>query len=208
MNSNKGKIILEFADYSYWNPILYLTKDNKKRYNIVEDGFKYLTDEQRNQIYLARVRSKESKLIGGLINFREMEIFDDIEPKTDIKNIVCYFNSFKKVSCLTIVGNNMGNKECAKLSEGLAYLKELRILNLSFNSLTDNNISKFSFDANSKMEVLNLKGNNITDAGLDLIKKEFIKLKNLKEYQYQIAVYQKLVCNFYLIVSRKKQNRI
>ena len=181
VNSNKGKIILEFADYSYWNPILYLTKDNKKRYNIVEDGFKYLTDEQRNQIYLARVRSKESKLIGGLINLRELEIFDDIEPKTDIKNIVCYFNSFKKVSCLTIVGNNMGNKECAKLSEGLAYLKELRILNLSFNSLTDNNISKFSFDANTKMEVLNLKGNNITDAGLDLIKKEFIKLKNLKE---------------------------
>ena len=98
MNSNKGKIILEFADYSYWNPILYLTKDNKKRYNIVEDGFKYLTDEQRNQIYLARVRSKESKLIGGLINLRELEIFDDIEPKTDIKNIVCYFNSFKNRS--------------------------------------------------------------------------------------------------------------
>ena len=110
-----------------------------------------------------------------------MEIFDDIEPKTDIKNIVCYFNSFKKVSCLTIVGNNMGNKECAKLSEGLAYLKELRILNLSFNSLTDNNISKFAFDPKNKIEVLNLKSNNITDTGIDSIKNELLKLKNLKE---------------------------
>ena len=181
VNCKKGKVILEFADYSYWNPMLFLTKDNKKRYNIVEDGFKYLTDEQRNQIYLARVRSKESKLIGGLINLRELEIFDDNEPKTDIKNILCYFNSFKKLNCLTIVGNNMGNKECTKLSDALAYLKELRILNLSFNSLTDNNISKFAFDVNNKIEVLNLKGNTITDTGLDAVKNELIKLKNLKE---------------------------
>ena len=181
VNSTTGKVILEFADYSYWNPILYLTKDNKRRYNIVEDGFKYLTEEQKNQVYFARVKSKESKLIGGLVNLRELEIFDDIEPKTDIKNITCYFNSFKKLNCLSIVGNNMGNKECSKLSEGLAYLKELRILNLSFNTLTDSNISKFSFDAKNKIEVLNLKGNTITDAGLDLIKKEFMKLINLKE---------------------------
>ena len=75
----------------------------------------------------------------------------------------------------------MGNKECTKLSDALAYLKELRILNLSFNSLTDNNISKFAFDVNNKIEVLNLKGNTITDTGLNAVKNEFIKLKNLKE---------------------------
>ena len=181
VDSIKGKVILEFAYYSFWNPMLYLTKENKKRYNIAEDGFKYLTDEQKSQIYYARVRNKESKLIGGLINLRELEIFDDNEPKTDIKTMICYFSAFKKLNCLTIVGNNMMNKECSKLSDGLTYLKELKILNLSFNSLTDNNISKLTFDANNKIEVLNLKSNNITDTGLDSFKNELLKLKNLKE---------------------------
>ena len=181
VDSSKGKIILEFAHYSFWNPLLYLNKDNKKRYNIAEDGFKYLTDEQRTQIYFARVKNKEAKLIGGLNNLYELEIFDDNEPKTDIKSMLLYFNGFKRLRCLTIVGNNMMSKECAKLSEALAYLKELRILNLSFNSLTDNNISKFTLDPKNKIEVLNLKSNNITDTGIDSIKNELLKLKNLKE---------------------------
>ena len=45
VDNNNNKIILEFAYYSFWNPLLYLSKDNKKRYNIIEDGFKYLTGE-------------------------------------------------------------------------------------------------------------------------------------------------------------------
>ena len=64
----------------------------------------------------------------------------------------------------------MRNKECAKLSDGLAYLKELRILNLSFNFLTDNGVLIFLFDIKNKIEVFNLKGNAITDAGFDSIK--------------------------------------
>ena len=96
VDSDKGKVILEFAYYLFWNPMLFLEKDNKKRYNICEDGFKYLTDEQRAQIYIARVRSKEAKFIGGLNNLRELEIFDDTEPKTDIKSILCYFNGYRK----------------------------------------------------------------------------------------------------------------
>ena len=181
VDSNKGKVVLEFAYYSFWNPLLYLNKDNKKRYNIAEDGFKYLTDEQRTQIYFARVKNKEAKLIGGLSNLLELEIFDDNEPKTDIKSILFYFNAFKRLRCLSIVGNNMMSKDCAKLAEALAYLKELRILNLSFNSLTDNNISKFTFDVKNKIEVLNLKSNNITETGMDSFKNELLKLKNLKE---------------------------
>ena len=181
VDSNKSKVILEFAYYSYWNPLLYLTKDNKKRYNIAEDGFKYLTEEQRSQINFARVKNKEAKLIGGLTNLRELEIFDDNEPKTDIKSMLIYFNSFKKLNCLTIVGNNIMNKEWSKFSEALTYLKELKILNLSFNSLNDNNISKFTFDSKNKIEVLNLKCNNITETGLELFKNELAKLKNLKE---------------------------
>ena len=181
VDSNKSKVILEFDYYSYWNPLLYLTKDNKKRYNIAEDGFKYLTEEQRSQINFARVKNKEAKLIGGLTNLRELEIFDDNEPKTDIKSMLIYFNSFKKLNCLTIVGNNIMNKEWSKFSEALTYLKELKILNLSFNSLNDNNISKFTFDSKNKIEVLNLKCNNITETGLELFKNELAKLKNLKE---------------------------
>ena len=181
VDSKKGKVILEFAYYSYWNPLLFINKENKKRFNVVEDGFKYLTDEQRTQIYFSRVRNKEAKLIGGLVNIRELEIFDDNEPKTDIKSMICYFNAFKKLNCLTIVGNNMMNRECAKLSEAMVYLKELKILNLSFNSLTDNNIAKITFDANNKIEVLNLKSNNITDTGMETFKNELLKLKNLKE---------------------------
>ena len=181
VDNNNNKIILEFAYYSFWNPLLYLSKDNKKRYNIIEDGFKYLTDEQRNQVFLARVKNKEAKFIGGLINLRELEVYDDNEPKTDIKTMVTYFNGFKKLICLTIVGNNMMNKDCAKLSDGLKHLKELKILNLSYNSLTDSNISKISFEKNNKIEVLNLKSNNITDVGIEMFKEELLKLKNLKE---------------------------
>ena len=181
VDSDKGRVILEFAYYLFWNPMLYLEKDNKKRYNICEDGFKYLTDEQRAQIYIARVRSKEAKFIGGLNNLRELEIFDDTEPKTDIKSILCYFNGYRKLNCLTIVGNNMMNKECAKLSDAMTFLKELRILNLSFNSLTDSNISKITFDFNNKIEVLNLKSNNISDTGMESFKNELLKLRNLKE---------------------------
>ena len=178
---NKNKIILEFAYYSFWNPLLFLSKENKKRYNILEDGYKYLSNEQRLQAYFARVKSKEAKFIGNLFNLRELEIYDDNDPKTDIKTIVGFFNSFKKLECLTIVGNNMMNKDCIKLSEGLKYLKELRILNLSFNSLTDSNISKFEFEKNNKIEVLNLKSNNISEVGLGMFKDQLLKLKNLKE---------------------------
>ena len=181
VDSNKGKVVLEFSYYTFWNPLLYLNKESKKRYNIAEDGFKYLTEEQKTQIYFTRVRNKDAKLIGGLNNLRELEVFDDNDVKTDIKTMLCYFNGFKKLNCLTIVGNNMMSKECAKLSEALVYLKQLKILNLSFNSLTDNNIAKFTFDANNKIEVLNLKNNNITDTGLESFKNELIKLKNLKE---------------------------
>ena len=181
VDENNNKIILEFAYYSFWNPLLYLTKDNKKRYNIIEDGFKYLTDEQRNQVFFARVKNKEAKFIGGLSNLRELEVYDDNEPKTDVKTMTTYFNAFKKLVCLTIVGNNMMNKDCIKLAEGLKHLKELKILNLSYNSLTDSNISKLTFEKNNKIEVFNLKSNNITDVGIEMIKDELLKLKNLKE---------------------------
>ena len=181
VDSKNNKIILEFAYYSFWNPMLFITKENKKRYNIIEDGFKYLTDEQRNQVFYARVKNKEAKFIGGLLNLRELEIYDDNEPKTDIKNMIGYFNCFKKLTCLTIVGNNMLNKDCEKLSEGLKFLKELKILNLSFNSLTDNNISKITFENNNKLEILSLKSNNISEHGMEIFKKELIKLNNLKE---------------------------
>ena len=181
VDEKNNKIILEFAYYSYWNPLLFLNKDNKKRYNIIEEGFKYLTDEQRNQAFFARVKNKEAKFVGGLINLRELEVYDDNEPKTDIKTMITYFNSFKRLVCLTIVGNNMANKDCSKLSEGLKYLKELKILNLSYNSLTDSNISKIIFEKNNKIEVLNLKSNNITDIGIDMFKEELMKLQNLKE---------------------------
>lgn len=180
-DKKNNKIILEFAYYSFWNPLLYLSKDNKKRYNILEEGYKYLTDEQRIQVFFARVKNKEAKFIGNLYNLRELEIYDDNEPKTDIKNFVGYFNCYKKLVCLTIVGSNLMNKDCIKLSEGLKYLKELKILNLSYNSLSDNNLSKIIFDNNNKIEVLNLKSNNISNVGIEMFKEEFLKLKNLKE---------------------------
>ena len=181
VDKNNNKIILEFVYDAFWNPLLYLSKDNKKRYNIMEDGFKYLTDEQRSQVFFVRVKNKEAKFIGGLSNLRELEIYDDNEPKTDIKTMITYFNGFKKLQCLTIVGNNMMNKDCVKLTEGLRHLKSLKILNLSFNSLTDTNISKISFEKGNKIEVLNLKSNNITDIGMDMFKDELLKLTNLKE---------------------------
>ena len=181
VDDDNNKVLLEFASYSFWNPLLYLSKENKKRYNIIEDGFKYLTEEQRNQVFFARVKNKEAKFIGNLVNLRELEVYDDNEPKTDIKTMITYFNGFKKLICLTIVGNNMMNKDCSKLSEGLKYLKELRILNLSYNSLTDSNISKIIFEKNNKVEVLNLKSNNISEVGIDMFKDELLKLKNLKE---------------------------
>jgi Ran GTPase-activating protein (RanGAP) involved in mRNA processing and transport len=116
---------------------------------------------------------------------RELEIFDDSEPKTDINSLTTFFNHFKKLQCLTIVGNNMGNKECVSLSNGLKQLKELRILNLSFNCLTDNNISKISFtNNNNKIEVLNLKSNSATEISMEIFKDELIKLKNLKELNF------------------------
>ena len=66
VDKNNNKIILEFVYDAFWNPLLYLSKDNKKRYNIMEDGFKYLTDEQRSQVFFVRVKNKEAKFIGGL----------------------------------------------------------------------------------------------------------------------------------------------
>ena len=179
------KIILEFIRDATWNPLLFLVKENKKLFGIVEDGFRYLTEEQRKQVLIARVRNKEAKYIYGLSNMRELEIFDDSEPKTDIISLTTFFNHFKKLQCLTIVGNNMGNKECVSLSNGLKQLKELRILNLSFNCLTDNNISKISFpNNNNKIEVLNLKSNSATEISMEIFKDELIKLKNLKELNF------------------------
>ena len=175
------KIIVEFIRDAIWNPLLYLTKESKKLFGIQEDGFRYLTEEQRRQVLIARVRNKEVKFIYRLNNLRELEIFDDAEPKTDINLLTSHFNNFKKLKCLTIVGNNMGNKDCASLSNGLKFLKELKILNLSFNCLTDSNISKISFNTHNKIEVLNLKSNSATEISMEIFKEELIKLKNLKE---------------------------
>ena len=181
IDKTNKKVILEFIRDATWNPLLYLTKDNKKYFGIIEDGFRYLTEEQRRQVLIARVKSREVKFIYGLSNLRELEIFDDSEPKTDINILTSHFNHYKKLKCLTIVGNNMGNKDCASLSNGLKFLKELKILNLSFNCLTDSNISKISFNIHNKIEVLNLKSNSATEISMEIFKDELIKLKNLKE---------------------------
>ena len=37
------KIIFEFIRDAIWNPLLFLFKENKKLFGIVEDGFRYLT---------------------------------------------------------------------------------------------------------------------------------------------------------------------
>ena len=176
------KIIFKFIREATWNPLLYLTRESKKLFGVIEDGFRYLTEEQRKQIFIAKVKSKEIKFIYGLSNLQELEIYDDTEPKTDINTLTSYFNQFKKLKCLTIVGNNMSNKDCTSLSNGLKFLKDLRILNLSFNSLNDNNLLKISFNAYNKLEVVNLKCNNITEQSLETFKEELIKLKNLKEF--------------------------
>ena len=181
VDKNNKKVILEFVRDATWNPLLYLTKDNKKLFGIIEDGFRYLTEQQRRQVLIARIRNKEVKFIYGLSNLRELEIFDDTEPKTDINVLTSQFNHFKKLQCLTIVGNNMGNKDCSSLSNGLKFLKELKILNLSFNCLTDSNISKISFNIHNKIEVLNLKSNSATEISMEIFKDELIKLKKLKE---------------------------
>ena len=181
VDKKNKKVILEFIREAMWNPLLYLTKDNKKLFGILEDGFKFLTEGQRRQVLIARVRNKDVKYIYGLTNLRELEIYDDAEPKTDIGVLTSHFNCLKKLKCLTIVGNNMGNKDCTSLSNGLKFLKELRILNLSFNCLSDNNISKINFCGNNKIEVLNLKSNSGTEISMEIFKNELMKLKQLKE---------------------------
>ena len=123
MDKTKNKIIFKFIREATWNPLLYLTRENKKLFGVVEDGFRYLTEEQRKQIFIARVKNKEIKFIYGLTNLLELEIFDDSEPKTDINILTSYFNQFKKLNCLTISGNNMSSKDCIALSNGLKFLK-------------------------------------------------------------------------------------
>ena len=182
IDKTKNKIILKFIREATWNPLLYLTRENKKLFGVVEDGFRYLTEEQRKQIFIAKVKSKEIKFLYGLTNLRELELYDESDPKADINILTSYFNQFKKLNCLTISGNSMNSKDCASLSNGLKFLKDLRILNLSFNSLTDNNISKLSFDTYNKIEVLNIKSNNATEQSLEIFKEELAKLKNLKEF--------------------------
>ena len=182
IDKTKKRIILKFIRDATWNPLLYLTRENKKLFGMVEDGFRYLTEEQRKQIFIARVKNKEIKFIYGLSNLRELELYDDSEPKTDINVLTSYFNQFKKLKCLTILGNNMSNKDCVSLSNGLKFLKELKILNLSFNGLTDNNISKLTFNIDNKIEILNLKSNCATEQSLEVFKEELSKLKNLKEF--------------------------
>ena len=182
--TNENKIIFEFVYISFWDPILYMTKETKKKFCMIEEGLKYLADEQRKKILFARVKNKESKFIGGLQNLRELLIFDDSEPKTDIKNVAVYFNGFRKLECLSIIGNNLLNKDCIKLSEGLKNLKRLKILNLSYDSLIDCNIANLTFSDDNKIEVLNLKANSITDSGMKIFKTEIKKLINLKEINF------------------------
>jgi len=175
------KIIVEFIRDVVLNPLSYLTRENKKLFGIYEEGFRYLTEEQRRQVIIARVKNREVKYIYGLANLRELEIFDDAEPKTDISVLTGFFNQFKKLKCLTIVGNNMGNKDCAALSNGLKSLKELKVLNLSFNCLNDSNFSKICFNNNNKIEILNLKSNSATEISMESFKEELKKCTNLKE---------------------------
>ena len=181
IDKTNNKMILKFIKDATWNPLFYLSRENKKLFGVMDDGFRYLTEEQRKQIFIARVKNKEIKFIYGLSNLHELEIYDDSEPKTDINMLTSYFNQFKKLNCLTIIGNNMSNKDCSSLSNGLKFLKELKVLNLSFNSLNDNNIQKLTFNSYNKIEVLNLKSNSITEQSLEIFKDELSKLKSLKE---------------------------
>lgn len=181
IDSINKKIILKFIRDATWNPILYLTRENKKLFGVVEDGFRYLTEDQKKQIFIAKVKSKEMKFINGLTNLRELELYDDSEPKIDFNIVTQFFNMFKKLNCLTISGNNMTSKDCIALSNGMKSLKDLKIINLSFNSLTDNNISKLSFDSYNIIEVLNIKSNNITEQSMEIFKDELAKLICLKE---------------------------
>ena len=182
IDKSKNKIIFKFIRDVTYNPLLYISRENKKFFGIIDDGFRYLTEEQRKQVYIARVKNKEVKFIYGLDNLRELEINDDSEQKTDINILSSFFCEFKKLNSLTISGNDMSNKDCVSLSTGLKYLKELKILNLTFYCLNDNNISKLRFESYNKIEVLNLKSNYISEQSLELFKDEISKLKNLKEF--------------------------
>ena len=178
----KNKIIFKFINDATWNPLLYISREYKKFFGLIDDGFRYLTGAQRKQIYIARVRNRELKFIYGLDNLTELEIYDDSEQKTDINILSSFFCDFKKLNCLTISGSNISNKDCISLSVGLKCLKELKILNLIFSCLNDENLTKLNFDLNNNIEVLNLKSNFITEKSLEIFKDEISKLKNLKEF--------------------------
>ena len=100
----------------------------------MDDGFRYLTEEQRKQVYIARVKNKEVKFIYGLDNLRELEINDDSEQKTDINILSSFFCEFKKLNSLTISGNDMSNKDCVSLSS-TPKLSVIKLADGCYNSM-------------------------------------------------------------------------
>ena len=174
----KNKIIFSFIPDALSQAIQFMTRENKKNLGILED-IKSITIQNKLGALVERIKGKDIKNAVNSINIREFELFDEQINVNLLNNLSNILLSFGKLISLSIISNNLTSNGIKIISKGLKNLNNLKVLNLSYNSLEDENISYLKIPC-KKLEAFILKGNSICDNGVKDLCNELKELHNLK----------------------------
>ena len=174
----KNKIIFSFIPDALSQSIQFMTRENKKNLGILED-IKSLTIQNKLAALVERIKGRDIKNIANSINVREFELFDEQININLLNNLSTILLSFGKLISLSIIANNLTSNGIKIISKGLKNLNNLKVLNLSYNSLEDENISYLKIPC-KQLEAFILKGNTICDNGVKDLCIELKELHNLK----------------------------
>ena len=178
------KIVLEFIPDCLSDSVIYMKKENRKKFGIFDD-IKNVNENEKKNVLIERLRRNQIKLSSNFSNVREIECFDEHLNSKDLETLSSNFKNLKKLETLSLFGNSFGSESIKILSLNLKNLPNLLILNLSYCDINDESIKNLKFNENSKnLERLILKGNSIGDEGLIEFCYEFIYLKNLLEISF------------------------
>ena len=190
----KNKIIFSFIPDSLSKSIQFMTRENKKNLGILEDNLKVLSDESKLGALVERIKVKDIRNVANSVNVREFELFDEQINVSSLNSLNYIMESFGQLISLSIISNNLTSNGIKTLSKGLKNLSHLKVLNLSYNSLEDENIIHLKIPC-KHLEAFILKGNSIGDNGIKELCNELKELPNLKI----IDLYDNSICDDGLI---------
>lgn len=173
------------------NQVAYMRDQDKKQFYIYDDisaisnTFLFFESEIYPNVKHAKLKSKNAKFIEKFFAFgNTLESIDCYAAGLPHSNLTDIFRLYTEspgvLKYLDLSGNEICNKGINELNKCLPNLSNtLESLNFSFNSISDDLLSKISFNLLPNLKYLFLKENNINSKGAKYLAQQFKHCKKL-----------------------------